>query len=153
MSRQRFQALGPLLGRGHIAMCRPSKCSVEMVFGQLKLSRRRPKQRRSFRCGSDGRCVVAGVDACLQLANPVPARANGQLGIALQMLLETALVKLRIIEGGKVRRQSAKHPDEPELPGDAVAGETEPHLPREFEPILGFLLDFTERISGGEKIS
>ena len=33
----------------------------------------------------------------------------------------TALVELRVIEGGEVRRQSTEHPDEPELPSDAPA--------------------------------
>ena len=57
------------------------------------------------------------------------------------MLLEAALVELRVIEGIEVRRQSPEHPDEPELPGDAVAGETEPHFAREFEPVLRLPLD------------
>ena len=120
--------LGPLLGRGRIAARRPGKCPIEMVFGQLELGRHRPKQRRRFRCGRDGRCVVAGIDAGLQLADPIPRRGDGQPGIALQMLLEAALVELRIIEGAKVRRQPAQRPDEPELRGDEVADETKPRL-------------------------
>ena len=48
MSRQRFQMPGPLLGRGRIATRSASKCPVEMVFSQLELSRRRPKQGRGL---------------------------------------------------------------------------------------------------------
>src|SRR3954447_1457210 len=68
------------------------------------------------------------------------------------MLLEAALVELRVIERGEVRRQSPEHPDQSELPGDAVAGETKSHFPREFEPMLGLSLDVTERISGRDTV-
>src|SRR6266850_1759009 len=68
------------------------------------------------------------------------------------MLLEAALVEIRVVEATKFRRQPTEHPDEPELPGDAIASETEPHLSREFEAVLGLSLDFTERISGSETV-
>src|SRR5258705_1991093 len=139
--------LRPLLGRGHIATRRSRKRSVEMVLSQLELCRRRPKHRCSFRCSRNSRRVVASVNAGLQLANPIIGRGNGQLGFALQALLQAALVELRVIEGG-----STEHADEPELPGHAVADESERHLPYEFESILGLPLSFTEWISGGERI-
>src|ERR1700736_5151769 len=144
--------LGPLVGRGYIATRRSRKRRVEMVLSQLELRRCRPKHRSTFRCSRNSRRVVAGVNARLQLPNPIPRRGNGQLGFALQTLLEAALVELRAIEGCKGRPQSTEHADEPELPGHAVAGESERHLPYEFESILGLPLGFTERISGGEKI-
>src|SRR6266581_4486269 len=100
--------LGPLLGRGHIAMRRSRQRRIEMVLGQLEF--------------------------------------------ALQALLQAALVELRAIEGGKGRPQSTEHADEPELPGHAVADESERQLPYEFQAIRGLPLGFTERISGGEKI-
>src|SRR6266571_3447956 len=140
--------LRPLLGRSHIAKRRSRKRRVEMVLGQLELRRRRPKHRCSF----NSRRVVAGVKARLQLANPIIGRGNGQLGFALQALLEAALVELRAIEGGKGRPQSTEHADEPELPGHAVADESERQLPYEFQSIRGLPLGFTERISGGETI-
>src|SRR6202140_470126 len=68
------------------------------------------------------------------------------------MLLEAALVELRIIEGVEVRCKSTERPDESVLRGNEVADETEPHLPHEFECFLDLVRDFTERISGGEKI-
>src|ERR1700686_2695345 len=144
--------LGPLLGRRHIATRRSRKRRVKMVLSQLELRRRRPKHRSSFRCSRNSRRVVAGVNARLQLANPIPRRGKGQLRFALQTLLEAALVELRAIEGCKGRPQSTEHADEPELPRHTVADESERHLPYEFESILGLPLGFTERISGGEKI-
>ena len=68
------------------------------------------------------------------------------------MLLEAALVELRIIEGVEVRCQSTEHPDQSVLRDNDVADETEPHLPHEFERVLDLALDVSERIPGGEKI-
>src|SRR5467141_954756 len=144
--------LGPLLGRGRIATRRPAKCRVEMVLRQLYLRRHRPKQRRGFRRSRDGRCAVAGVNACLQFADPIAGRGDYQSGITIQMVLEAALVELRIIEGLEVRCQSTKHPDQSVLRGNDVADETESHLPHEFERALDLVLDVSERIPGGEKI-
>src|ERR1700691_4104849 len=123
-----------------------------MVLSNLELRRRRPKHRCSFRCSRNSRRKVTGVNARLQLANPVPRRGNGQLGFALEVLLEAALVELRAIEGFKDRPQTTKHSDQPELPDHAVADESERHLPYEFESTLGLPLGLTERISGREKI-
>src|SRR6202045_3247552 len=147
-----FQVLEPLVGRGHIATRRSRKRRIEMVLSQLELRRRRPKHRCSFRCSRNSRRKVAGVNARLQLANPIPRRGKGQLGFALQALLEAALVELRAIEGCKNRPQSTEHTDQPELPGHAVADESERHLPYEFESFLGLQLDLTKRISGRERI-
>src|SRR5260370_33121024 len=68
------------------------------------------------------------------------------------MLLEGALVELRVIEGGEVRCQSTERPGQSVLRGNDVADETEPHLLHEFERALDLVLDISERISGGEKI-
>src|ERR1700674_5533219 len=143
--------LGPLLGRRHIATRRSRKRRIKMVLSNLELRRRRPKHRCSFRCSRNSRRKVAGVNARLQLANPIPRRGNSQLG-SLEALLEAALVELRAIEGCKDRPQSTEHTDQPELPDHAVADESERHLPYEFESILGLPLGLTERISGREKI-
>ena len=96
--------------------------------------------------------MVAGKEAGLQLADPVPALRRRQARVALQTLLEPALVELRVVEGAEVRRQSTKRPDQPELRGDDVDDETEPRLLRKFEPILGFALHLDERISRREKV-
>src|SRR6266403_280529 len=144
--------LGPLLGRGRIETRRPTKCPVEMVFRQLYLCRHGPKQRRGFRCSRDSRCAVAGVNARLQFADPIAGRGDNQTGIAIQMVLEAALVELRIIEGPEVRCQSAERPDQSLLRGSDVGDETESHLPHEFERARDLVLDVSERIPGGEKI-
>src|ERR1700681_2348000 len=116
--------LGPLVRRGRIAARRSTKCPVEMVFRQLYLCRNGPKQRCGFRCSRNGRCAVAGVNARLQLANPIAGRGDSQTGIIVQMLLEAALVELRIIEGVEVRCKSTERPDESVLRGNEVTDET-----------------------------
>src|SRR5260370_8887562 len=144
--------LGPLLGRGRIATRRPAKCRVEMVFRQLYLRRHGPKQRRGFRRSRDGGCAVAGVNACLEFVDPIAGSRDYQSGITIQMVLEVALVELRIIEGLEVRCQSTEHPDQSVLRGNDVADETEPHLPHELERALDLVLDVSKWIPGGEKI-
>ena len=111
MVGQRFQMLRPLVCRGQVAMRSPSKRPEEMVFRQLKLRRRRPHKRRNFQRSRNCGCVVVCVDAALQLANPIPACANRQLGIVVETLLEAALIEPRFIERSEVRRPSAEHAD------------------------------------------
>src|SRR3981081_1064057 len=144
--------LGPLRACSRIATRRSTKRPVELVFRQLYLCRHGPKQRRGFRCSRDRRCAIAGVNARLQLEHPIAGRGASQAWIIFQMLLEAALVELRIIEGVKVRRKSTERPDESVLRGNEVADETEPHLLHEFERFLDLELDFTEGIPGGKKI-
>ena len=45
-----------------------------------------------------------------------------------------------VVEGAEFRRQAAEGPDKPELRGDDVNDETEPHLLRKLETVLGFTL-------------
>src|SRR5260370_7643893 len=144
--------LGPLLGRGRIATRRPAKCRVEMVFRQLYLRRHGTMEGERFGRRRGGRWGVGGVKARLQFADPIAGRGDNQTGITIQMLLEAALVELRIIEGGEVRCQSTERPDQSVLRGNDVADETEPHLLHEFERALDLVLDVSERIPGGEKI-
>src|SRR6202790_4835857 len=107
--------VAPLLGRGNLAIRRSRKRRVEMVLSQLELRRRRPKHRFSFRCSRNSRRVVAGVNARLQLANPIPRRGKGQLRFALRPLLEADLVELRAIEGCKGRLLPTEPPESPAL--------------------------------------
>src|SRR5260370_19041079 len=144
--------VGPLRGRARIATRRAAKCRVEMVLRQLYLHRHGPKQRRGSRRSRDGRCAIAAVNACLEFADPIAGRRDYQSGITIQMVLEAALVELRIIEGLEVRCQSTEHPDQSVLRGNDVADETEPHLPHELERALDLVLDVSKWIPGGEKI-
>src|SRR6202140_5299301 len=91
MRCQRFQMLGPLFGRGHIATHRSCKRRVEMVLSNLELRWRRPNPRFSFRCRRHRGRVVGEISARWQLGNPIPRRGKGPLAFALEALLEAAL--------------------------------------------------------------
>ena len=88
----------------------------------------------------------------MQLSDPVPALGQRQHRVTRQMALEPKLIKLLIVEGAEFRRQATEGPDKPELRGDDVNDETEPHLLRKLEAILGFTLHLNERISRREKV-
>src|SRR6267378_6196403 len=96
--------------------------------------------------------MVAGKKARLQLADPVPALRQRQLPVAGETTLHPKLVKLGIVKATEMRRRAAERPNEPELRGDGVNGETESHLLRKRETTLGFALHLIERIAGSEKI-
>ena len=100
----------------------------------------------------EGRRIVAGKEARLQLADPVPALGKRQIRIARETALDPKLVELLIVEGAEFRRQAAERPDQPELRGDDVNDKTEPHLLREREAMLGFALHLDERIARREKV-
>ena len=68
------------------------------------------------------------------------------------MALEPQLVELLIVKRAEFRRQAAQRPDQPELRGDDVDDETEPHLLRKRETMLGFALHLDERIARREKV-
>ncbi len=96
--------------------------------------------------------MVAGEDARLQLADPVPAGGEREARIRLQMLLEPLLVEPGVVEGAEDRGQAAQRPDQLELPGDPVDDDTEPRLAGEVELGLGRPLHLVERIAAGEKM-
>src|ERR1700704_546541 len=123
-----------------------------MVLRHLKERWRRPEKPSRLRCRLDCGRILLGEEASLQLADPIPAFRERQTWITLQVMFEPALVKLLIVEGAELWRQAAQCPDQPELRGDDVDDQPEPRLAREVEPILGFALHVTERISGREKI-
>src|SRR5882757_29418 len=118
-----------------------------MVFGHFKERGRRPEKLLRLRCCLDSGSIVVGVDARLQLADPIPAFGKRQTWITLQMIFKLVLVEPFIIEGAEFWRQAAQSPDQPELRGDNVDNETKPRLPREVESIFGFALRIAERIS------
>ena len=128
---ERREVPGPLVGRCRVVVGRPRERAIEMVLGHLEERRRRPEERPRLRRRLEGGGVVARVEARLQLADPVPARGDRQARIALEVLLEPALVELGVVEGARIRRQAPERPDEPELSGDDVDDEAEPRLPRE----------------------
>src|ERR1700691_647721 len=68
------------------------------------------------------------------------------------MTLDPRLVKLRIVERAKCRRQAAQGPDQPELGGDGVNDKPEPRLLRKREAMFGFAFRLRERIARQEKV-
>src|SRR4051812_20690813 len=96
--------------------------------------------------------MVAGKEARLQLADPVPALGQRQLPVTGEATLHPKLVKLLIVKATEIRRRAAERPNETELRGDGVDGKTEPHLPRKRETTLGFALHLIERIARREKV-
>ena len=108
--------------------------------------------RCAFDAGLDGRSIVAGKEARLQLADPVPALGKRQIRIVCETALDPQLVELLIVKGAECRRQPAQRPDQPKLRGDDVNDKTEPHLLRKREAILGFALHLDERIARREKV-
>ncbi len=149
---QGLEVLGSLRRRGRIAERGLRQRGVEMVLRPLEEGRRRPEEAFCLRRRRDGGGVVAGEDARLQLADPVPAGGSRQARIRLQMPLEPLLVELGVVEAAELRRQTAQRPDQLELRGDDVDDETEPRLAREVEPGLGLSLHLGERIAAGEKV-
>src|SRR5260221_3420138 len=143
---------GPFFFRRRIAMPRLGKCRVEMVLGKLDLIGQCPKQGCDPRCCLEGRFVVAGEDAGLQLAIPIPGRGDGQPGVVRQILLEVSLAKFRIIERVEVRRLSTERSNKSELRDDDIADETEPRAPHEVERALRLSFRFTQRLSSGQEI-
>ena len=67
------------------------------------------------------------------------------------MALEPSLIELLVVEGAEFRRQAAQRADQPELRGDEVDDEAEPHLLRKREAILGFALHLGERIAAARR--
>ena len=123
-----------------------------MVLRQLEERGRCPEQPSRLRCRLDRGRIVLREAASLQFADPIPAFRQRQTWITSQVVLEPALVKPLIIEGTKLWSQAAQCPDQPELRGDDVDDEPEPRLAREVEPILGFALHFSERVSACKKV-
>jgi len=71
--------------------------------------------------------------------------------IGLQVLLEPALIELRIVEGGEAPGKAPESQDESELSDDYVDDVTKLCLSRELEAVFGLPLHDAKRISDGEK--
>src|SRR5436309_630385 len=68
------------------------------------------------------------------------------------MLLEPALIELRVVKRAKLWSQAAKGSNQSESHDDVVGNKFKPHLSTELEPVLGLSLDLLERISAREKV-
>src|ERR1700726_3547041 len=127
-------------------------CAVKVIFRGFKTGWGRPKQPLRPQGGIDGRSIVPGKEARLQLAGPIPAFGPPQSRVTGQMALEPQLIKLPIVKGTKFLRQATEGSDQPELRGNAVNNEAEPHLMGKLEAMLGFALHLRERIARREQV-
>jgi hypothetical protein len=99
MSCDRLQSLLSLVLVSARAERRVRQGAEEMVFGNLEKRGRCPEQGFGFRCGIEGRGMIAGVETTLQLADPIPARGKGEKWISFQVLLEGFFFELSVVEG------------------------------------------------------
>src|SRR6202011_2696420 len=88
----------------------------------------------------------------LQLADPVPALGNRQIGILCIAALDPELVKLLIVKATEMRRRAAERPDQPEARHHDCCGKTELLLLRERESTLGLCSHLIERDARREHV-
>src|SRR5713226_6869165 len=141
-----------LFDRGRVVECGPGEPAIEFILRRLKKRWRRPEQRLSLRRCIDGRAIVPGQHARLQLPNPVPALRQSEIPLTCQMVLEAEFVELLTVERSERRCQATKRPDQLELRGDDLDDEAEPRLLRKLEAPFGLTLRVCQRISSSEKI-
>jgi hypothetical protein len=142
----------PLVYRRGVAGCGEGQRAVENIFGLFEVGWRCPQQPLRLRRCLDGRRVVAGKEARLQLADPIPALDKRQIRIFRKVALDPSLIKLLIVERAESRRQAPQRPDQPELADDGVNDKPEPRFLREREATLGFAFHLGKRIAGREKV-
>src|SRR3984893_13315486 len=149
---QSLEMLLSLVGRCGVPGCGAGQRAVKVIFRGFKTGWGCPKQPLRPQGGIDGRSIVPGKEARLQLAGPIPTFGQRQSRVTGQMALEPQLIKLPIGKGTKFLRQATETSDQPELRGNAVDDETEPHLMGKLEAMLGFALHLNERIARREQV-
>jgi DNA helicase-2/ATP-dependent DNA helicase PcrA len=98
LSCDRLQSLLPFVLITARAERRVRQSAEEMVFGDLEKRGRSPEQGFGFRRGIEGRGMIAGVETTLQLADPIPARGEGEKWIGFQVPLEGLFFELSVVE-------------------------------------------------------
>src|SRR5215471_9063658 len=96
--------------------------------------------------------MIAGQEARLQLADPVPALVKRQIRILRKTALDPKLIELLIVKTTECRCQPTERPDQRELHGDDVTDATVSNLPGKLEAILGCALHLDERIARREHV-
>src|SRR5262245_34090806 len=96
--------------------------------------------------------MIAGQEARLQLADPVPALVKRQIRILRKTALDPKLIELLIVKTAECRCQPTERPDQRELHGDDVTDATVSNLPGKLEAILGCALHLDERIARREHV-
>ena len=125
--------------------------TVKVIFGFLKQCGYGPEKRLCFRCGVDGRRIVARNTARLQFPDPVPTGRGRQGPVAGQMVFGANLIELRVVKAAEFRRQAAQHPNQSELHCDVMNDKAEPRLLGEHEAMFGFSLHLEQRLASKEK--
>jgi hypothetical protein len=151
VGRQCLVVLGTIRGGCRIAERSPRQRAVKLVVCLLKDCRHHPPKSVCVLGRRDGGNVGTREKARLQLPEPVQVGDEREARVFGQLLLETALVELGIVEGAELRSEAAKGLDEPEVRTDQVEDDSEPESAREIEPSLGLALDISERFPGCEE--
>src|SRR5271165_1507412 len=124
-----------------------------MMFRRFfEMRHRRPWQPPRPRRRIDGRGIVAGKEAGLELSDPVAGFRKNQIRIVREPALDLKLVKLAVVEGAEFPRLAAQRTDEAALRAGEVYDELEPHLLRKRQANLHLALHFNERISRRKQV-
>src|SRR5271165_2492429 len=108
---QSLEMLLSLIGRRGVPGCGAGQRAVKVIFRGFKTGWGCPKQPLRPQRGIDGRRIVPGKKARLQLAGPIPAFGQRQSRVTGQMVLEPQLIKLPIVKGTKFLRQATQGSD------------------------------------------
>ena len=80
--------------------------------------------------------MIACIEIRLHPAEPEPALAPGQVGIAREMALHPGCVELGVVEGSGPLGETAQHANERAAAGKDVSDFAELRFPREGERLL-----------------
>ena len=143
VSGQSLDMQPSLAGRCGLAQCRSGERAVKLILRRFEVRRTRPEQSvapsPTLRGRPHSRRRRSAPAACGSSTCPPPPPDPGYLEKRRSI---PSSVKLLIVKATEIRRQAAERPDERELRGDDVIGETEPDLLRKLETTLGFALHF-----------
>ena len=105
-----------------------------------------------FRCGVDGRRIVARNTASLQFPDPVTTRNGRQALSARQIEFDATLIELRVVKASEFRGEAAERPNKRKLRCDDVNHQAEPHFLGKREAVVGFSLHFRKRFAREEEV-
>src|SRR5215467_8190011 len=107
-----------------------------MILRDFDGRKRRPDQWLHPKGRVDGRRKVAGKEAPLQLASPIPALGKCQVPITRQTAYDPTFIELLVIERAESATRPSQHSDQRKLCRDDVDDEFELHLLRQRQSLL-----------------
>src|ERR1700733_12351628 len=126
--------------------------TVKVIFGFLEQRGYGPEKLLCFRCGINGRRVVARNTASLQFPDPVTTR-NGRQAVAVRQIeFDATLIELRVVEAPEFRSDAAERPNKRKLRCDDVNHQAEPHFLGKREAMVGFSLHLRKRFAREEEV-